>query len=174
LKEEIVDIGKVVNTSIRIIEQRARNNGISVINAVPEEDNLVFADKKKLKQIIINLLSNSIKFTPEGGKIIISSHYDKDKNFVISVSDTGRGMDKKDIPKAMAVFEQVHGEDVDEGTGLGLPLCKMLAQMHDGSFKLNSKVGVGTTAYVTLPNNRLRPRFYTQEFQKSESVVETI
>lgn len=170
LKEEIVDIGKIVNTSIRIIEQRARNNGISVINAVPEEDNLVFADRKKLKQIIINLLSNSIKFTPEGGKIIISSHYDKEKNFVISVSDTGRGIDKKDIPKAMAVFEQVHGEDVDEGTGLGLPLCKMLAEMHNGNFKLSSKVGVGTTAYVTLPNNRLRPRVKT-ELQKTKQNV---
>lgn len=174
LKEEVVDIGKVVNVSIRIIEQKARNNGISVINAVPEQDNLIFADRKKLKQIIINLLSNSIKFTPEGGKIIISSHYDKDKNFVISVSDTGRGMDKKDIPKAMAVFEQVHGEDVDEGTGLGLPLCKMLAQMHDGSFKLNSKVGVGTTAYVTLPNSRLRPRFQNEESQTAEAVVEEV
>jgi len=158
LKEETVDVGKTVNSSIRIIEQKARSNGINVINAVPQKDNFIFADRRKIKQIIINLLSNAIKFTPEGGKIIISSHYDKEKNFVISISDTGRGIDSKDIPKAMAVFEQVHGDDVDQGTGLGLPLCQMLTQMHGGTFKLDSKVGVGTTAYVTLPNYRVKPR----------------
>jgi len=57
----------------------------------------------------------------------------------------------------MAVFEQVHGDDVDQGTGLGLPLCQMLTRMHGGTFRLDSKVGVGTTANVILPSSRIRP-----------------
>jgi nitrogen-specific signal transduction histidine kinase len=156
LREEIVDIGKTVNSSIRIIEQKARSNGVNVLNAIEQKDIFIYADRRKIKQIIINLLSNAIKFTPEGGKITISCYEDKESNMVISVSDTGRGIDSKDIPKAMAVFEQVHGDDVDQGTGLGLPLCQMLTQMHGGAFKLESKVGQGTTAYVVIPHSRIR------------------
>ncbi|PIR37688.1 MAG: hypothetical protein COV35_09350 [Alphaproteobacteria bacterium CG11_big_fil_rev_8_21_14_0_20_39_49] len=157
LREEIVDIGKTINSSIRIIEQKARTKGVNVINEVGQNESYIYADRRKIKQIILNLLSNSVKFTPESGSIVVSSHYDKKNNIVISVSDTGRGIDSKDIPKAMAVFEQVHGDDVDQGTGLGLPLCQMLTRMHGGTFRLDSKVGVGTTANVILPSSRIRP-----------------
>ena len=171
LREEIVDIGKAVNASIRIIEQKARTSGISVLSEVEQKKNYVYADRRKIKQIIINLLTNSIKFTPDGGNIIVKANYDKEGDFVLSVSDTGRGIESKDIPKAMAVFEQVHGDDVDQGTGLGLPLCKMLTEMHGGNFKLESKIDVGTTASIVLPKERNRTNTKATSKKKTKEAV---
>jgi signal transduction histidine kinase len=163
LKEEVVDIYTAVSRAFRIVEQRAKKGNIELVNAVPREFNAIYADNRKIKQLLINLLSNSVKFTPDGGKIIVSTHFDKAHNLVITVSDTGRGIDNKDIPKAMAVFEQVHGDSIDEGTGLGLPLCQMFTEMHGGNFRLESKVGVGTTAYATLPQSRVRKPVFEEE-----------
>jgi signal transduction histidine kinase len=163
LKEEIVDVYGTVNKAVRILGQRAKNSGINVINNVPREVNSLFADGRKIKQILINLLSNSIKFTDSGGNITIDSYFDKDENMVITVSDTGCGISQKDIPRALEVFAQVHGEDVDEGTGLGLPLCQMFTEMHGGNFKLESKVGTGTTAYITIPSIRVRRPVFEEE-----------
>jgi two-component system cell cycle sensor histidine kinase PleC len=165
LKEEVVDLYAVVGRAFRILEQKAKKGNIDLVNAVPREFNSIYADGRKIKQILINLLSNSVKFTPEGGKIIVSTHFDKAHNLVITVSDTGRGIESKDIPKAMAVFEQVHGDSIDEGTGLGLPLCQMFTEMHGGSFRLESKVGVGTTAYATIPQNRVRKPVFEEAME---------
>lgn len=163
LKEEVVDLYAISTKAIRILEQKAKIGQVRVVNAIPRDMNALYADARKLKQILLNLLSNSVKFTPEGGKVILSCHWDKEHNLVITVSDTGRGIDPKDIPKAMGLFEQVHGDAADQGTGLGLPLCQMFAEMHGGSFRLESKVGVGTTAYVSIPHKRIRNHTVIEE-----------
>lgn len=165
LKEEVVDLYAVVCRAFRIVEQRAKKMDVELVNAVPREINSIYADGRKIKQILINLLSNSVKFTPPEGKIIVSTHFDKDHNLVITVSDTGRGIEQKDIPRAMTVFEQVHGENIDEGTGLGLPLCQMFTEMHGGSFRLESKVGIGTTAYATIPQERVRKPVFEEAME---------
>ena len=115
------------------------------------------ADQRKLKQILINLLANAIKFTPAGGKVTLRILSSAESGVVIQIIDTGIGIAHEDIPKALAPFHQIDG-DLDrkyEGTGLGLPLAKALVEMHGGSLDLQSEVGVGTTATVRLPADRI-------------------
>lgn len=156
LNEEDTDLYNISRQACRIIEQRAKKKGVEVINNISREAPILFADSRKLKQIILNLLSNSIKFTNAGGKIMIATYFDKDKNFVVAISDTGIGIAPEDIPKAMTVFEQVHKDKNNEGTGLGLPLCKMLIELHGGKLNLESKVNVGTKASIILPAARVQ------------------
>jgi len=114
------------------------------------------ADQRKLKQILLNLMSNGIKFTPAGGRLTVKAWFGADDGYVFQVSDTGIGIALEDIPKALAPFSQIDS-DLNrkyEGTGLGLPLTKALAELHGGSLDLCSEVGVGTTVTVCFPAER--------------------
>lgn len=150
LEESPFYLSEVVNQSIRMISQRARTNDIRLINHTDKYVVQLYADPRKLKQVLINLLSNAVKFTPSGGSITLSSGINEQGNFYFSIEDTGVGIPKEDIPKAMSVFEQVHNSNDFEGTGLGLPLCKMLIELHGGTFLLESEVAKGTKATFTL------------------------
>ena len=115
------------------------------------------ADERKFKQVLINLLSNAIKFTPPGGTITTRIWYHSDDGYLLQVADTGIGIALSDIPKALSPFQQVDS-DLNrkyEGTGLGLPLTKALAELHGGSLDLQSEVGVGTTVTVRFPAERI-------------------
>ena len=117
------------------------------------------ADERKFKQIAINLLSNAIKFTPRDGQVAIGIWYSMDNGYVFQFADTGIGIALIDIPKALAPFSQMDS-DLNrkyEGTGLGLPLSKALAELHGGSLDLQSEVGVGTTVTVRFPAERIVP-----------------
>lgn len=105
---------------------------------------------------MINLLTNAIKFTETGGSITVKSWYNADSGFVLQVTDTGIGIALEDIPKALSRFQQIDGalNRDQEGTGLGLPLSKTLAELHGGSLDLQSEVGVGTTVSVRFPSER--------------------
>src|SRR5690606_25392182 len=115
----------------------------------------IWGDKRKIRQILINLLANAVKFTPEDGTITLTSRLDQQHNLSFSVADTGIGIAEADIPKALSVFGQVHRNKSHEGTGLGLPLCKMYAELHGGKLQLTSKVGEGTSVKVTFPHQRV-------------------
>ena len=110
-----------------------------------------------LKQILFNMLSNAIKFTPPGGKVTIRAWHNRQSGYVIQVEDTGIGMALDDIPKALSRFGQIDSTlgRKYEGTGLGLPLTKSLAELHGGSLDLQSALGVGTTVTVRFPAGRL-------------------
>ncbi|HBU96914.1 MULTISPECIES: PAS domain-containing sensor histidine kinase [Thalassospira] len=109
-------------------------------------------DKLKIKQILINILSNAAKFTPDGGVITVDLAQ-TDKDITISIADTGVGMSPNDIPRAFARFAQLHPSGVKEstGTGLGLPLAKLLVELHGGRMSIESALGKGTTVGITLP-----------------------
>jgi two-component system cell cycle sensor histidine kinase PleC len=105
---------------------------------------------------VLNLLSNSVKFTPEGGSVTLSSFIDHQKNLlIIQVKDTGIGIAQQDIAKAMSSFGQVDSKlsRKYEGTGLGLPLTKKLVELMGGKFQLESEQGLGTTSTLTFPYN---------------------
>jgi signal transduction histidine kinase len=112
----------------------------------------IVVDERALKQIVINLASNAIKFTPKGGKIVVSASR-RGRDVAIAVSDTGIGMDAKDIPKALEPFGQVDSSLSRKygGTGLGLPLSKLFAEQHRGQLTVESARGRGTTVTVLLP-----------------------
>jgi len=154
LIEEKVDIGEIVNESIRIMNGKIKTKGIHVVMALEPNLPFVWGDKRKIRQILINLLSNSVKFTPESGTITVAARLDPHNNLSMIVADTGIGIAENDISKALSVFGQVHRSKSHEGTGLGLPLCKMYAELHEGKLLLTSKVGEGTTVRVIFPYQR--------------------
>ncbi len=106
---------------------------------------------------MINLLSNAIKFTPGKGLVTIRIWYSMDSGYVLQITDTGIGIGIADIPTALDPFRQVDSglNRKYEGTGLGLPLTKALAESHGGTLDLQSAVGIGTTVTVRFPAERI-------------------
>jgi signal transduction histidine kinase len=155
LDEGHVDTAAMVTGVLRIISERALSKNIQLINQAASNMPYLYGDERKLKQITLNLVSNAIKFTEPNGKVTIHTSLDKNRNFILKVEDTGIGIRKEDIGKAMAVFEQVHSNSKLEGTGLGLPICKMFAELHGGKIRMHSTVGKGTVVIVTLPFTRV-------------------
>ena len=157
LSEEVVRPNQVVDDVLRLVRERASNNEVSLIVSVPDDLPDLRCDPLKLKQILINLMSNSIKFTLPKGDVILSAGVMASGEFFFEIRDTGIGMAKESIPLAMQAFTQVDSslDRKYEGTGLGLPLVKMLTNLHGGIFDLESELGVGTTARVRLPGYRV-------------------
>lgn len=155
LRETNVEVVSVVKKALRVVSQKAEIEGVKIIDGTVRDKTYIYADALKVKQILLNLLTNAIKFTPTGGRIRVATHFEEDGSYAITVSDTGIGMAPEDIPKAMEVFEQVHKEEGFEGTGLGLPLCKMLAELHGGKITIKSKLGIGTRVSFVLPKKRV-------------------
>ncbi len=145
----------IVTKVLRIIGQRAKTADISIIDEVPEDLPLLRIDERKIRQTLLNLLSNAVKFTPRGGIIHVKALLDKEGNFIFYVSDNGIGIAEEDIPKALSAFGQVHNHINSEGTGLGLPLCKMFVELHGGALELSSVLNKGTVVKVWMPNTRV-------------------
>jgi signal transduction histidine kinase len=158
LQEDEVDLAAAVEACVNLVETQARQSKIRLSVGLDPDFCLIRADDRRLRQILINLLSNAVKFTPEGGQVRISSA-PRNGGLAIQVSDTGIGIAAEDIPKAMTPFGQVDSKvrRKQEGTGLGLPLAKQLAELHGATFAIESKVHVGTTVTFVLPPERLLP-----------------
>lgn len=146
IRPEILDVRQVISDCVRIMRGRAESVGIVLKTAVPDHEVNLKLDEVRLRQILLNLLSNSIKFTPEGGHIRIGLRKLK-AGWKLFVQDTGPGMTERELEKALSPFDQVLSADIShpEGTGLGLPLTKALVELMDGTFKIQSKKGKGTT-----------------------------
>ena len=148
-----LDLNKLASSSMRFVKPRADEANVQLIEKMPKEHIIIFADPKRLKQALLNLLSNSVKFTPSDGSVTLSIKKNNVKRLVyISVTDTGIGMSDQDIPKALSSFGQVDNtlSRKYEGTGLGLPLTKKLIELMDGKFDLQSKPDKGTKVTLTF------------------------
>ena len=156
LHEEPIDVGKLTGDTLRLVQHRADDGGVKLESELPDAMPPLYADSRRMKQILLNLLSNAVKFTPEQGKVTISVTSGQDGQFIFTISDTGVGMTKTELAKAMLPFGQVRHDSatIHEGTGLGLPLSKGLIELHDGTLRMISEKGKGTQAIVTLPANR--------------------
>ncbi len=159
LEEEDFDLAQVIHSEARLVNDRANKNSIELMVEVDDSLPKLHADVRRVKQIILNLLSNAIKFTAANGTIMIDARINDEGACVLRVADTGIGISAKDIAKVMEPFGQADGTLVRkyEGTGLGLPLTKSLAELHGATMKLDSKSGAGTTVTVTFPAHRTRP-----------------
>jgi len=150
-----VHVGKAINKCITILSERAAKNQITITTDIPKMLPPLMVDRLRFIQIVLNILSNAIKFTPQGGKvhIAISTTEAQPVNFIISVQDTGIGMSQEDINKAFQSFGQVDSglNRKYEGTGLGLPLTKKLMELHQGTITIESHVGKGTLVTLTFP-----------------------
>ena len=157
LHEENIKIADITRSAIGLVRQRAEKKGVELKLEFLENLPALCADKRKLKQILVNLLTNAIKFTEAGGKVTLRTWCDGKSGYVFQVIDTGIGIAPEDAPKALLQFGQVDSDlnRAYEGTGLGLPLTKALAEQHGGSLDLQSEVGVGTTVTVSFPAARI-------------------
>jgi len=157
LHEQDIEIPALAHSVWRLIQQRAEKQGVRLILELPEEPPAMYADLRKLKQILVNLMSNAIKFTEAGGTVTMRVRFRGDSGYVFQVADTGIGIALEDIPKAFSQFGQVDSTlgRRHEGTGLGLPLTKALVELHGGSLDLQSEPGVGTTVTARFPAERI-------------------
>jgi signal transduction histidine kinase len=156
LRPEEVNLKEVMNSCLTLLRPRAAEGAVALKVHLSGELKYVVADSVRLKQILINLMSNAIKFTPSGGRVDISI-VQNDSAFVFTVADTGIGMRPEDIPIALSPFRQVDGSLArrHEGTGLGLPLSKRLVELHGGCLRISSEVGVGTQVRFELPQQKI-------------------
>ena len=156
LIEEPVDVGRLVDECIHLLEPQAAKAKAHVRGLTTECRFALRADDRRLRQILLNLLSNAVKFTPEGGEVSVSVAMKKD-GLAIAVADTGIGIAEEDIPRCLERFGQIDSalSRKHQGTGLGLPLAKHLAELHGGALTIQSEFGTGTTVTVTFPPSRV-------------------
>jgi signal transduction histidine kinase len=161
LQDEDVDLSTVAREALRLVEAQAEKSKIHLSEAMRGDIPLIRGDERRLRQILINLLANAVKFTPEGGRVRVSI-FRRDAELAIEVSDTGIGMTPEQIPKALEPFGQIESKVSGkyEGTGLGLPLAKRLSELHGGTLTIESALNVGTKVTVTLPAERIVARPY--------------
>ena len=153
LAEEVFDLDETAASAVRFVRLAAERARVVLKTDIAPDAHLVFADRRAIKQVLANLLSNGVKYTPAGGEVKISARQDKG-GVVITVADTGTGISKADLERLGRPFEQVENAETraKEGTGLGLALVKSLAAMHGGEALIESVLGEGTVVKVRLPH----------------------
>ncbi|MBI3676903.1 MAG: PAS domain-containing sensor histidine kinase [Proteobacteria bacterium] len=152
LSEELFDLEDVGGQAVRFVKMQSDRKGVGIKLAIGKDAKTVFADKRALKQMLINLITNGVKFTPRGGEVRVKAWRDA-SGIAVAVSDTGVGISAADLKRLGKPFEQAEGAltRTQEGTGLGLALVKALAAMHGGEAKIESTLGEGTTVTLRLP-----------------------
>lgn len=157
LTYEEVHIAKCISKCVTILSERAAKGGVSITTHVPKMLPALVADRLRFIQVLLNIMSNAVKFTNEGGHVEVDVHTRETggevSHFVITVKDTGIGMSQTDIEKAFQSFGQVDSglNRKYEGTGLGLPLTKKLLELHHGSIEIASELGKGTCVTLLFP-----------------------
>jgi signal transduction histidine kinase len=157
LNEELLDPREVVRACERLIRGQADKNKVRVDAVLPESLPMLLGDERILKQAVLNLISNAVKFTPEGGSVTVALAVADDGWMELRVKDTGIGIAPEDHAKVMLPFGQVDSSlsRRHEGTGLGLPLSKTFMELHGGALLLDSALGQGTTITLRFPPNRV-------------------
>jgi PAS domain S-box-containing protein len=157
LIEESVDIASELRLVDRLFAEQVAEAGIALVIDVPDVFPRLLADRHKIRQILLNLISNAIKFTPPGGEVTVSAALEREGGMTLVIADTGIGIARDDIARALTPFGQVESSLARryEGAGLGLPLTRALAQRHGGTMVLESEPGKGTRVYVRLPRERV-------------------
>lgn len=154
LDVEEFNLYKVLRLATHMIEGRALDAQVNVISTIPEQADLVIkGDRRATLQMILNVLSNSVKFTEPGGKVTLSSTLIGNKAIVMTIEDTGIGIPASKLRYVTKPFEQAANQFTrnHEGSGLGLAITKELAELHGGGLEITSTVGVGTCVKITLP-----------------------
>ncbi|HEX4301478.1 MAG TPA: PAS domain-containing sensor histidine kinase [Rhizomicrobium sp.] len=152
LFEEVFDLTDVAESAVRFVKLPAERAGVALKLNIEPGARAIFADKRAIKQVLINLLTNGVKFTPRGGDVRVHAALGA-RGVEITVADSGVGISAKDLERLGKPFEQAETEHVraKEGTGLGLALVKALALMHGGEAVIESVLGEGTTVRLRLP-----------------------
>ena len=157
LSKEMIETGPLLREVLSSIRPLAESRGVALAIDAPGALPRLFADRDKITQVIVNLISNAIKFTPGGGTVSVSTgaalQTGMDTLLEISVRDTGCGIEEKDISRVFEKFEQVEGGKNTgiSGTGLGLPITKAIVELHGGTIRVKSAIGKGSIFTFTVP-----------------------
>jgi signal transduction histidine kinase len=159
LSEEVFDPARKIEDTVHIMSAQAMKAKVELVTDIASDLPYVNGDRRRMRQILLNLLSNALKFTPAGGTVTVGAHC-VSKGLMIQVSDTGIGIARQDFAKALEPFGQIDSSLARkyQGTGLGLPLTRQLVEMHGGELTLESTPGRGTSVTIILPAWRLVAR----------------
>lgn len=157
LREQDCELQEIISQSLSQVGALAKECGVELVNDAADNLPEIFVDYRKICQVLINLLSNGIKFTPHGGRVSINAGIIKSGDLYLCVIDTGIGIEQADIPRILEKFGQVENglQRRFNGMGLGLPLSKSLMEMHGGKLWIKSRPGKGTAISCILPAHRI-------------------
>lgn len=152
-----VGLNETVSEAVSLVQPQANGQRVIIRTALSQSVPPVVADLRSIKQIVLNILSNAIRFTPAGGQIVVSTAYEANGSVVLRVRDTGIGMTRAELDLAMKPFRQVAGASRKrgDGTGLGLPLTKAMVDANRANFSIHSAPNEGTLVEVTFPSPRV-------------------
>ncbi len=157
LKEESVSLASIVEDCQHLLSLRAKKRDIDVNEAIEAGLPRIWADERAVRQVTLNLLTNAIKFTPQGGSITVKVGWTASGGQYLAIRDTGPGIPEEEIPIVMSSFGRgsLAQKNAEEGSGLGLPIVKGLVELHGGTFSIKSKVREGTEVVVVFPPERV-------------------
>lgn len=157
LNEEAIALSDVVEECQSMMAIRARNKNIAIIDKFESSLPKLWVDERAVRQVVLNLISNAVKFTPTNGEVVLKCGWTAGSGQYVSVKDNGPGIPEDEIPIVMQAFGQgsISIKSAEEGTGLGLSIVQALVNMHGGKFELKSKLREGTEAIVTFPASRV-------------------
>jgi two-component system cell cycle sensor histidine kinase PleC len=171
LKEESVSLTGIAQECRHLLAIRAQKRDVRVVELMEPDLPRIWADERAMRQIVLNLLTNAIKFTPQGGQVTIRVGWTSAGGQYLAIKDTGPGIPEGEIEVVMSAFGRgaLAQKNADEGSGLGLPIVKGLIELHGGQFLLKSKIREGTDAIVALPPQRVMnalPKIATKDEAK--------
>jgi two-component system, cell cycle sensor histidine kinase PleC len=157
LNEEAVDLAATADDCRHMLDMRAKAKQITLVAQIEPYLPRIWADERAIRQIIINLLANGIKFTPAGGEVVIKVGWTASAGQYVSIKDNGPGIPEDEIATVLETFGRGSAaiKTAEQGTGLGLPIVKALVELHGGQFHLRSKLREGTEVIVTMPSARV-------------------
>ncbi|KQS65093.1 hypothetical protein ASG39_07420 [Rhizobium sp. Leaf371] len=152
-----VEINEAVSEAVSLVQPQANAQRVIIRTSLSTSVPSVVADNRSIKQIALNILANAIRFTPAGGQIVVSTAYEANGSVMLRIRDTGVGMTRTELEQAMKPFRQVTtgARKRGEGTGLGLPLTKAMAEANRALFSINSAPNEGTLVEITFPSQRV-------------------
>lgn len=168
LIEEAITLPYIVDDCVHMMTLRAKSKEIQIVDQIEPDLPKLWGDERAIRQIILNVLSNAVKFTPPNGKIKVKVGWTAGGGQYVSVRDTGPGIPEDEIPIVLSPFGQgsLAQKSAEQGTGLGLPICQALVELHDGTFDLRSRLREGTEVLITFPASRVLDIMPTVEDRK--------
>jgi len=157
LNEEIISLADIADDCLRMMRIRAKSKGIDLAVHIDNDLPRIWGDERSVRQVMLNLLTNAIKFTPQGGHIELTITRSADGGQMISVKDNGPGIPEDEIKTVLSSFGQgsLAHKSAEQGAGLGLPIVQKIMELHQGRFDLFSKLRFGTEAIATFPRARV-------------------
>lgn len=156
LAESGVDVGAAIDFVVRMLTKDATAGGIALTWKMPNGHLMLLADERRLRQMLINIVNNAIKFTPEGGTVSVAAVRRSDGGITVQVTDSGIGIAPADVEKALQPFTKLKADTARsyEGAGIGLALTRQLVELHGGHIDLDSELGKGTIVSLLFPKER--------------------